>query len=615
MTRMTAVFLLTALGTIYAAPEITLEHLGTHATGLYDQVASEIGAHDPATQRVFVTNSAENTVDVLDLNQAATLPLLFQIPLDAFGAGPSSVVFRGGLGAVAVASEPKTDPGRVVFFRADGSVVTSVIVGALPDCLAFTPDGKKVVVANEGEPNDEYTVDPEGSISIIDVSEGAAGISQASVRTAGFGSFNGDEDKLRARGVRIYGPGASVAQDIEPEFVTVARDSRTAWVTLQENNALAIVDLVEAQVRKIVPLGFKLHFLPRNALDASDRDGAISIRSWPVRGMYLPDAIAFFETGGKSYLITANEGDTRDWDGFSEEERVGGLVVDEPLSKVADLQENENLGRLKVTNSPPDGKHAGAGPDGEDVYRKLYSFGGRSFSIWTTDGDLVFDSGDELERMLATRLGDDFNSDHISSPSGDSRSDDKGPEPEAVAVGNVGGRTYGFIGLERAGGVVIYDITNPASPGFVDYVNHRDFGVAFHIEDCAACEDDCDEDCTEDCESCKEACAECADCPPGEDCSEACARCVECTPTYGACPECTADCPAVASCKSDCTAECVAENCPQAGVEGRDPLDLGPEGVVFIPAELSPSGLGPLLIVTNEVSGSTTVFRVVSGDE
>jgi len=614
MNRTTTVFLFSALGTCLHA-DITLERLGTHATGLYDQVAAEIGAHDPATQRVFVTNSAENTIDVLDLNNAATLPLLFQIPLDAFGAGPSSVVFHGGLGAVAVANDPKTDPGRVVFFRADGTVIKSVVVGALPDCLAFTPDGKKLVVANEGEPNDEYTVDPEGSISIIDVSGGAAGITQASVRTAGFTSFDNKRDKLLARGVRIYGPGASVAQDIEPEFVAVSRDSRTAWVTLQENNALAIVDLVPARVRSIVPLGFKLHFLPWNGIDASDRDDAIDIRSRPVRGMYLPDAIAFFEIDGRSYLITANEGDTRDWDGFSEEERVGGLLLGGALGQIPDLQENENLGRLKVTNSPPDGKDAGAGPEGEDVYRKLYSFGGRSFSIWTTDGDLVFDSGDDLERILEARLGEDFNSDHISSPSGDSRSDDKGPEPEAVAVGKVGGRTYGFIGLERAGGVVIYDISNPAAPRFIDYVNNRDFSVAFNIEDCAACEDDCDEDCTEDCEDCKVACDECANCPPGEDCSEACALCTECTPTYGACPECTADCPAVASCKSDCTDECVAENCPQSGVEGRDPLDLGPEGLVFIPAELSPSNLGPLLIVTNEVSGSTTVFRIVSGDE
>jgi hypothetical protein len=405
--------------------------------------------------------------------------------------------------------------------------------------------------------------------------------------------------------------GASVAQDLEPEYVAISHDSRTAWVTIQEANALAIIDLKAARVTKLVPLGFKLHLLPWNGLDASDRDDAINIRAWPVRGMYLPDAISVFTAHGCSYLITANEGDTRDWEGFSEEERIGGVTLGGFLALIPDLQENENLGRLKITNSPPDGKDAGAGPEGEDVYRKLYSFGGRSFSIWDEDGELVFDSGSQLEHLTAKKLGEDFNSDHISSPSGDSRSDDKGPEPEAVAVGTVKGRTYGFVGLERPGGVAIYDITNPFFPRFLDYVNNRDFSVEFHIEDCAACPDDCADDCTSECQDCKDACAECADCPEGEDCTEQCNLCTECTPKFAECTECTGDCPVIATCTEDCTESCLAENCPHAGVEGRDPLDLGPEGVFFIPAEQSPRGFGPLLVVTNEVSGSTTVFQVV----
>jgi DNA-binding beta-propeller fold protein YncE len=614
------------------AGDVSLELLGTYATGLYDQVAAEIGAHDPASQRLFVTNSATNTIDVLDMQDPRSLSLLFSIPLMAFGDGPSSVAFKNGLGAVAVAADPKTDPGKVVFFTQEGVVLSSVVVGALPDSLTFTPDGKRIVVANEGEPNDEYTVDPEGTISIIDVSKGGAAITQANVRTVTFTGFNGQKAELRRKGIRIYGPkveevigeggepetiftegGASVAQDIEPEFVAISADSRTAFVTLQENNAFAIVDIHTARVKKIVALGYKLHILPRNGLDASDRDDEIRIKSWPVRGMYLPDAVAAFEVGGRTYLITANEGDTRDWDGFSEEERIGDLTLGGILALIPDLQENENLGRLKVTNSPPDGK--GEDEEGEDVYRRLYSFGGRSFSIWDEDGRLVFDSGEQLERITARLLGADFNSDNAEGPTGDGRSDDKGPEPEAVAVGKVGHKLYAFIGLERPGGVVTYDISKPWAPRFVDYINNRDFAVEFNIEDCNACEEDCGDDCVSECEDCKSACKTCEECPEGEDCTEECALCEECTPKYEACPECTPECMAIATCTEECTAECIEENCPMAGVEGRDPLDLGPEGVLFIPAGKGPAGFGSLVVVTNEVSGSTTVYRVKDGDD
>jgi hypothetical protein len=610
--------------------DITLQHLGTYATGLYDQVAAEIGAHDPLSQRLFVSNSATNAVDILDMRDPRALGLIASISLDDFGASPSSVAFHGGLGAVAVASDPKTDPGKVVFFASNGTVLSSVTVGALPDSLTFSPDGKKLVVANEGEPSDDYTVDPEGTISIIDVRPGGANITQAHVRTVGFAAFNHRKAELLARRIRIYGPkvevvvgeggepehvltegGATVAQDLEPEFVTVSKDSKTAYVTIQEANAIAVVDLDRARIQRLLPLGYKIHILPSNALDASDRDDAFNLRPWPVRGMYLPDAIASFEIDGRTYLITANEGDTRDWEGFSEEERVGGITLDGVLTLIPDLQENENLGRLKVTNSPPDGKESGAGPEGEDLYRRLYSFGGRSFSIWSTEGNLVSDSGSQLERITHSRLGDDFNSDNIASPSGDTRSDDKGPEPEAVAVGEVDGKVYAFVGLERPGGIMIFDVSKPKSPRFVDYVNNRDFSVEFDIEACAECEGECGDDCIGDCESCKEACQTCADCPEGEDCSEACALCEECEPVFGECAECTPDCPAVAACATECTEECIAENCPMPGVEGRDPLDLGPEGVFFIPGDESPDGFGPLLVVTNEVSGSTTVFEVV----
>ena len=240
-------------------------------------------------------------------------------------------------------------------------------VGALPDMVTFTPDGELVLVSNEGEPSDDYTVDPEGSVSVIKVrpvlglGRRAAGggrdviraervVARTAVRTVTFGDF--DEGRPRHdevdEDIRIFGPGASVAQDLEPEYITVSDDSRTAWVTLQENNALARIDIGRLRVEALLPLGFNDHRLSGNELDASDRDGGVNIASWPVLGMYQPDAISSFEQGGQTYVVTANEGDARDYDGFSEEARVKDLVLDPTtFPDAATLQEDSNLGRLR----------------------------------------------------------------------------------------------------------------------------------------------------------------------------------------------------------------------------------------------------------------------------
>jgi hypothetical protein len=205
-------------------------------------------------------------------------------------------------------------------------------------------------------------------------------------------------------------------------------------------------------------------------LDASDRDGAINISQWPVFGMYQPDTIASFRSGKKTYLITANEGDARDWDGFAEEARVNSLDLDPVLFPDADsLQDNDNLGRLNVTKALGDA-------NGDGVYEALFTLGGRSFSIWNTDGSQVYDSGSEFEHIVAASNPQFFNASN-DDRNFDSRSDNKGPEPEGLVVGTVGTRRYAFIGLERMGGVMTYDITDPRAPLFVDYTNNRDFTV------------------------------------------------------------------------------------------------------------------------------------------
>jgi hypothetical protein len=847
----------------------------------FEGSGSEISAFDPAAKLLFVI-SGGTVLEVLNLSDPSNPTLARTIDLAAFGGGANSVAINNGIVAVAVQADPATNPGKVVFLNTNGDVLGDVAVGALPDMLTFTPDGKKILVANEGEPSSygqPDSIDPVGSISIIDVSNGIAG---ATVATAGFESFDALKADLQAKGVRIFGPGASVSQDLEPEYITVSVDSKTAWVTLQENNAIAVVDIAAAKVTNILPLGLADHsrglpqltnyeftdlpvlgttiagqeiklggfsglffegtaangnlqfithtdrgpnaeptsgqrpfplpdfqpqlvrfelnqqtgelfiteqiglnrgdgtpltglpnlqagaagtaftdevpidvlgnplandklggdfeaivvapdgsfwlsdeyrpaiyhfdangnlidrFIPEgaptatgefgtpvfpevyaqrranrgfealalegtklyafiqsaidnpdtpndatsrnsrnlrilefdivtqevtgeylyildsisgsgnartdkigdavslgngkflvverddrstadankliyeinlqgatnindpatlanipagktieqltvaelsaadinpvnkrltvnaasigytgiekleglalidnttlaiindndfgvggstlnsdgtlsepevpdtikfgiikfdqsNGLDTSDRDGAngipsILIRNQPVFGMYQPDAIAqYVGLDGKTYLVTANEGDARDYDGFAEEVRVGSsdYVLDPgTFPNAADLKKNDVLGRLTVTNATGD-------IDGDGDFDQIHVFGSRSFTIRDTAGNIVFDSGNQFERITAAAVPTLFNS-NGGAATFDTRSDNKGPEPEGVVVGQVDDRVYAFIGLERTGGVMVYDVTNAQKPRFLEYTN------------------------------------------------------------------------------------------------------------------------------------------------
>lgn len=926
---------------------LSVSRLGSYSAGLFsdDSSAAEIVGYDKGTQRLFVVNGAQNRVDVLSIRHPGTPKLLFSLDCARFGQ-PNSAAVQNGLIAVAVQAAVKTDPGFALFFDAQGRLLAQVQVGALPDMVCFTPNGQYALVANEGEPNDDYTVDPEGSVSVIDIRGGCRKLTQARVRTATFGAFNapGALDDS----VRIFGLNATPAQDIEPEYIAVSADSRKAYVTLQENNAIAVVDIPSAAVQRVHGLGFKDHgavdavaelfemdpaalpeigrtdagqalqlggfsglafegidpatghlkfitltdrgpngeptgvhrpfllpsftpeivrleldrdsgdlsivqriplqrapgmpltglpntvlgsnanqahndevpvdlfgnvlpidplgadlegivvdpadgtfwmcdeyrpalyhvdtagvllarFVPigtaaaagmpagtfgtevlpsvlgqrrqnrgfeaiaidngrvyawvqsplRNpestsngtlnglknvriveftpatqtvrqflhvmdnapaagsddtradkigdatalgggeflvverdddsvtsvpadapaaiqkkvyrinlagateltpareaaflaatgktpdlatlaeltangiqpvgkllqvdlaaagydtvqkveglavidpwtiavindndfqvagieidnatgtfsllptyvpepitlglidmqaqGLDASDKDSRINIRPCPVKGMYLPDGIAAFRSRGREYLITANEGDARQWGPFDEEARVNSLKLDPAAFPFAGtLRNNLQLGRLKVTNSRGDIDH-----DGD--FDELYSFGARSFSIWSTDGELVYDSGDSIEQLIAAdpKFSAIFNAGHTNN-SLDDRSDDKGPEPESVTIGRINDNTYAFVGLERIGGFMIFDVSDPKAPRFIDYINNRD---------------------------------------PSEE-------------------------PAL-----------------------DNGSDYGPEGLLFIPASESPTRR-PLLVVANEVSGTTTLFEL-----
>ena len=484
-----------------AAPaSVELSKLGTYASGVFNESAAEISAHDPLTQRLFVVNAQSGAVDVLDVSnpsaptKVSTLTMAGMSAADgssvAADAVVNSVAVHDGVLAVAVESAPKTDPGWVGFFGTAGPLPfhSAVRVGALPDMLTFTPDGRSVLVANEGEPADDFSSDPEGSVSVIDVADGVAGLPQSAVRTAGFGAYDAGR-ALPAR-VRVFGPDVAtpdgstagrVARNLEPEYVTVDQRSKTAYVTLQEANAVAVIDIRSAAVTDIWAMPAKDWAIGGNVLDASDRDSAVALKNWPVQALLMPDAISSYQFRGQTFLVTANEGDAREWGSYAEPLRVGSSAYPlcaDSFPNAATLKQNANLGRLNATRA------SGRRADGT-CYEQIYAFGGRSFSILTTDGALVFDSAGQLEEKIVELIetgelpAEAFNASHDNNPSTDTRSDDKGVEPEGVTLGKVGGRTYAFLTLERIGGVMVYDVTDPRHPTYVDYANDRDFSVTY----------------------------------------------------------------------------------------------------------------------------------------
>lgn len=419
------------------------------------EAAAEISAYDEKTKRLFtVNNSGTNQIDVIDLSDPTKPTKIGKIDLTPYeGASNSVAVYDGKLAIALESTVNKQGNGKVAIFNTtDYSLIKQVTVGALPDMVTFSPDGKFIMTANEGEPNTDYSQDPNGTISIIEVANNYA------VTTLDFSSLSGQAAALKKDGFRISAYAKSFAQDIEPEYVTISDDSKTAWVTLQENNGVAKVDLTSKTITAIYPLGFKDFNTAENAIDVSDKDDKIAFNPWKVKGMFMPDAISHFSASNVPYFVTANEGDAREYTAYSDIKRMKDMTLDATVfPDAATLKLETNLGRLNLVADMGD-------TDGDGDLDEMVSFGARSFSIWNGNtGKIVYDSKNDVDKKT-NELG----------TYDDKRSDDKGSEPEAVVVAKMGNQNILFVGLERSDAFMTYDVTNPAAPQYLQTVKTGD---------------------------------------------------------------------------------------------------------------------------------------------
>ncbi|MDH5898143.1 choice-of-anchor I family protein [Vibrio splendidus] len=488
----------------------------------FDTSAAEIVSYDSCTDKLYVVNAQAQKVDVLSMNSDSAPASEGSIDLQSAAAASgidigaaNSVSTHQGLVAVAIENADKQQNGIIALYRSDTlELITTYTAGALPDMVSFSKDGRYIASANEGEPNADYSIDPEGSVTLVDLTNGPL---QAKVTQIDFKAFNQGQPRHAelTDKVRISAPNATVAQDLEPEYLTFA-DNGKLYVALQENNALAAIDVASAQVDAILGLGGKPWDSAK--LDASNKDKNIgNLQSYAMlEGLYMPDSITSYSVEGNTYIVTANEGDGREygikttqkmcdekgfeWDGddyqdtenYTTEKDFCIAYVDEVRGKKLDvdanhplagaLKDNKQLVRLKVIK--PQGTLA--------ADQKVQAFGSRSFSIWDESGELVFDNGDDFARIVLEQDPANFNSTNDNNQSGDDSSDDKGVEPEAIEVAEINGKHYAFIGLERQGGIMVYDVTQPKSTSFISYLNNRDFTqpVCTKVDEDGDCDND-----------------------------------------------------------------------------------------------------------------------------
>ena len=356
--------------------------------------------------------------------------------------------------AVAVQDEDYKNNGHIVILDKDGDFVEAYESGVQPDMVTFTKDGKYIISADEGEPREGYVngIDPKGSVTIIDVEN----------KSTNKVEFNINRVEALNNGVLLK-KGSNPAEDLEPEYIAISDDNKTAFISLQENNAIASIDIESGNINYVKGLGFIDHSVEGNEIDAvrgKGKNAKIDIKNDNFLGTPMPDGIAFLSKDGKDYILTANEGDAREWGKKKNKyENTKSKKFDEKADKKTEYLDNDKT-------------------DGLDE-NKIYLLGGRSFSIYDASNlTKVYNSGSDFEKITARIFPDFFNTsnDEDKGPDKlDARSNKKGPEPENVEVLSIKDKTYAIIGLERISGIMIYDITDPSNPVYKDYFNNRIF--------------------------------------------------------------------------------------------------------------------------------------------
>lgn len=438
-----------------------IANYNTNAGADGDGGVAEIVKYNKYNQTMYLVSGKTQSVHIVNLNNVnsnsnTTLEATKTVTLESIGindAGDITSVDVSPDGkeiAIAIQHKDYDKNGYIARFDANGQVINIHEAGIQPDMITYSPDGSLILTANEGEPRQGYeagTVDPKGSITALDTNTNQS-------YDIDFTAFDSAESRaaLVADNV-IIKKDTAPSVDFEPEYITISNDSLTAYVTLQEANSIATIDLTTKQVTRVDSLGFKDYSSGDNKVDLYKKDDAINITNTDeFLGIYMPDGISSYEVDGKTYLLTANEGDSREWGDYINEveEKYG-----ESESKIVTLNTDDY--------------------DGFDDLSKKYLFGGRSFSIIDASTmTMVSDSNGEFEEITAKLLPEYFNcsNDDISF---EDRSGKKGPEPEDIKTMIIDGKVMAFIGLERIGGVMMYDVSDPTNPTYVDYLNLRDF--------------------------------------------------------------------------------------------------------------------------------------------
>ncbi|MEC0305426.1 choice-of-anchor I family protein [Paenibacillus lautus] len=458
------------------ADKLAMKMIGHYSVGTSnkDGGVAEIVKYNKDNGKLYLVNGSTQPASLEIVSLGADGSLLKDKQIDVEALASTGGFLYGDLTSVdintktkqvvvAVQEQDHAKAGKVLVLDYDGGLIRSYETGIQPDMVKYTSDGRYILTADEGEPRTEIAPDPEGSITIIDTLSGE-------VSHLKFDDPSIIDDQVHIRGpveadgqIRSTGTKGDAVHDLEPEYISLSEDELTAYVALQENNAVAVVDIAAKRIQSVKGLGYKDFNQPENQLDLL-KDGQIKFENVPFYGMYMPDGIATYSVNGQQYILSANEGDATGWDERSNESDIGKMKPNlDPLSPAAQFLADKGTAYDKVEVASDMGNEG------------LYLYGGRSFSIWdAADMSQVYDSGSDFEKITAERLPNHFNASNDKTDL-DSRSAKKGPEPEYVTVGKVGQKTLAFIGLERIGGVMTYDVTNPSDPAFLNYINTRDF--------------------------------------------------------------------------------------------------------------------------------------------